>query len=63
MYEWTGYEVGRLHRQEIKQEVAAYRLEGELRANRGGGFRRAQDLRWELARYVGLLRKRLGNTG
>jgi hypothetical protein len=62
MYGWTEYEVGRLHREQILHEVAMARLEGELRANRGGVARPARDLRWELARYAGLLRKHLGNT-
>jgi len=62
MYGWTEYEVGRLHREEIRHEVATARLEKRARANRGGGFRLARDLRWELARYAALLGKRLGNT-
>jgi hypothetical protein len=63
MYGWTEHEIGRLHRQEIRQEVAVARLAGELRANRGGEFRLARNLMWELSRIAGLLGKRLGNAG
>ena len=47
------------HHAEIRQEVAANRLARELRAARKGESRLAQNLRWELERYAGLLKKRL----
>ena len=63
MYGMVQQEAWRQRPEEIRQEVAAIRMEKALRANRGGGFRLARDLRWELARYAGLLGKRLGITG
>jgi hypothetical protein len=51
--------MGRLHREEIRQEVAAYRLESKLRANREGRFSLMGDTKWELERYAGLFKKRL----
>ena len=39
MHSWTGYEMGRLHREEIRQEVAAYHPEKTAQANCGGSFR------------------------
>jgi hypothetical protein len=55
------------HHAEIRREAAANRLARELRANRGanreGRSRLMADARWELKRYAGLLRKRLGNLG
>ena len=63
MYGSVQNEAWRHRPEEIRQEVAAIRLERKLRANRGGGSRLARNLKWELARYAGLLGKRLGNTG
>ena len=62
MYGLAQNEAWRHRPEEMRQEVAAIRLEGKLRANRGGGSRLAQDLKWELARYAGQLRKRLGDA-
>jgi hypothetical protein len=62
MYGWTEYEVGRMYREEIRQEVAALRLEKTLRAKGEGRFRLMGDTKWELERYAGLLRKRLGKA-
>lgn len=59
MYGLADYEVWRRRPREIRQEVTVARLERKLRANRGGGFRPVQDLKWGLARYAGLLGKRL----
>jgi hypothetical protein len=52
-------EVWRQRPEEIRQWVAALRLEKTLRANREGRFRLLGDTKWELERYAGLLRKRL----
>jgi hypothetical protein len=62
MYGMVQQEAWRQRPEEIRQEVATIRLEGKLRANRGGGSRLAQELKWELSRYAGLLGKRLGNA-
>ena len=61
MYGMVQQEISRQHREEIRQQVAAYRLEGKLRANRRGRFLLAGDTKWELERYAGLLKKRLRN--
>ena len=62
MYGLAEYGISRQHREEIRQEVAAYRLEDKLaRANREGRFRLFGDTKWELERYAGLLKKRLRN--
>ena len=45
--------------EEIRQEVAALRLEKALRANSEGGSGLWRDLSWELARFAGLFSKRL----
>ena len=58
MHIWSDYEIGRLHREEIGQEVAIAHLEKALRADRQRGSVLGRDLRWEIARYVGLLGKR-----
>jgi hypothetical protein len=63
MYAAIDHEASRQHRQEIKQEVATYRLQNALRGSRAGKFRLLGDTKWELGRYVGLLRKRLRNVG
>ena len=61
MYRLAEYEVSRQRRAEIRQEVAAYRLESALRANSGKGSGLLGDLKWELSRYAGLLGKRIRN--
>ncbi len=62
MYGMAEYEVWRQRPEEIRQEVAAYRLEKTARANREAKPGLWRDLRWELARYAGLFGKRLRNT-
>ena len=59
MYGLAQQEVWQQRPEEIRQEVAAFRLEKTLRANREGRFRRMGDTKWELERYAGLLGKRL----
>jgi hypothetical protein len=62
MYGLAEHEIFRQHREEIRQEAAAYRLEEKLaRANREGRFRLIGDTKWELGRYAGPLKKRLRN--
>jgi hypothetical protein len=58
MYGLVQQEAWRHRPEAIRQEVAAIRLEKALRADRGSGSRLARDLRWELARFAGLLDKR-----
>lgn len=58
MYGMAQQEVWR-RPEEIRQQVAALRLENRLRANREGRFRPMGDTKWELERYAGLLVKRL----
>ena len=60
MYGLAEYGISRQHREEIRQEVAVYRLERLARASRGAEPGLLRDLRWELARYAGLSGKRLG---
>ena len=59
MYGMAQQETWRQRPEEIRQEVAAYRLEKTLRANREGRFRLMGETKWELERYAGLLVKRL----
>ena len=61
MYGLVEHEIGRQRAEEIRQEVAVYRLEKMARSNREGRFRLMGDSRWELERYAGLLKKRLSN--
>ncbi len=61
MYGLTEYGISRQHREEIRQEVAVYRLERLARASRGAEPGLLRDLRWELAPYAGLSGKRLRN--
>jgi hypothetical protein len=61
MYGMLEHEISRQHREEIQQQVAAYRLEGKLRANREGRFLPAGDTKWDLERYAGYSKKRLRN--
>ncbi len=63
MYGLAEYEVWRQRPEEIRHEVAVARLERKLRANREGGSHLARDLKWKLARYAGLLGRRLRSTG
>lgn len=56
------YKAWRQRPEEIWQEVAVYRLEKMVRADREAKPGLWRDLRWELARYAGLLGKRLRNT-
>ena len=51
-------EAWRQRPQELRQQVAALRLEKTLRANREGRFRLMGDTKWELERYASLLVKR-----
>ena len=62
MYGMAEYEVWRQRPAEIGQEVAACRLEKAARADRGSEPDLVRNLRWELARYVGLIGKRLRST-
>jgi len=63
MYGLAEYEFVRQRQAEFRHEAASNRLARELRANRGanrkGSSRLVADARWELERYVGLLKKRL----
>ena len=59
MYGLAEYETFRQHREEIRQEVAVYRLEKMARASCRTEQGLVRNLRWELARYAGLLNKRL----
>ena len=52
-------ELSHQHREEIMQEVAVARLARLARANHEGKSLQASNLGWELARYAGLLSKRL----
>jgi hypothetical protein len=58
MYGLVQQEAWRHRPEEIRQEVAAIRLEKALRADRGRGSSPGRDLRWEIARFAGLLGKR-----
>jgi hypothetical protein len=58
MYGLVEYEVSRQRRADIRREVAAYRLDNELRAGRGKEARSLEDLGRKLAQYAGLLGKR-----
>jgi len=59
MYASAEIHLWRQRSAEIRHEVAANRLQRKLRADRKCGSRLAQDPKWEIARYVGLLVKRL----
>ncbi|MGH3144984.1 MAG: hypothetical protein ACRDTR_04190 [Rubrobacter sp.] len=56
------YEVWRQHHEELRREIATNRLGRKLRADRGGESRLVRNPKWELARYAGLLAKRLRST-
>jgi hypothetical protein len=62
MYGLTVYEVWRQRPDEIRQEVAVYRLQELAHADRGRESGLVRDLSWELSRYAGLLGKRLRNS-
>jgi hypothetical protein len=53
MYGMIQQEAWRHRPEEIRQKVAAIRLEKTLRANREGRFHLMGDAKWELARYGG----------
>ena len=59
MYGMALNEAWRRRPEEIRQEVAAIRLEKALRADRGRGSDVGRNLRWEIARLAGLLGKRI----
>ena len=59
MYGMAQQEAWRQRPEEIRQQVAALRLEKTLRANREGRLRLMEDTKWELERYTVLLSKRL----
>jgi hypothetical protein len=59
MYGMAQQEVWRQRSEEIRQQVAAYRLEKAAREGREEGFRLVGYTKWELKRYAGLLIKRL----
>ena len=63
MYGMLEQEISRQYRGEIRQQVAAYRLEKAARENRGGRFRLMGDTKWDLERHAGLLMKRLRRFG
>ena len=62
MYVTMDREFSRQHREEIMHEVALARLERKARANREGEAGLLRILSWELARFAGLLGKRLRNS-
>lgn len=59
MYLTLSQEVSRLHREEIVHAVTAARLETTARAKSAEMSHPVANLRWELARYAGLICKRL----
>ena len=62
MYGQAEYQVWRQRPEEIRHEVAVARLEKRARANQGIESLLIRDLKWEFARYAGLLGKRLRNN-
>jgi hypothetical protein len=58
MHGLAQHEIWRHRPEEIRQEMTAIRLGRALRADRKRGSGLARDLRWELARFAGLLGKR-----
>lgn len=63
MYASIDQQLLRHHREEIQQEVAANRLAGVAHRGREPRPYVVRDLSWELARYAGLLGKRLAPMG
>ena len=61
MYGPAEYQVWRQRPEEIRHEVAVARLDKMARANQGIEFGLIRDLKWEFARYAGLLGKLLSN--
>jgi len=61
VYGMAQQEAWRPRPEEIRQQVAAYRLEKAAREGREERFRLVGDTKWELERYAGLLIKRLRN--
>ena len=61
MYGMAQQEAWSLRPEEIRQQVAAYRLEKTAREGRERRVRLVGDTKWELERYAGLLMKRLTN--
>ena len=59
MYGLAEYEFIRQRHAEFRHEAAANRLARELRGGRGTKSQLLGNLGWELARYAGLLGKRL----
>jgi hypothetical protein len=59
MYGLAQQESWQQRREEIRQELAAIRLEKAAREYRGGRFRLMRDTKWDLERHTGLLLKRL----
>jgi hypothetical protein len=59
MYGMVQQEDWRQYPEEIRREVALIRLEKAALVNREGGSGLWRDLSWELARFAGLLSKRL----
>jgi ribosomal protein L15E len=62
MYGMVQQEVWRQRPEEIRQQVAALRLEKALRADRRRGSGPGRDLGWEISRLAGLLGKHLRNA-
>ena len=62
MYALAHHEVWRQHPEQIRREVSGIRLEKAARADGKRESGLARDLGWELARYAGLLGKRLRNV-
>jgi hypothetical protein len=52
-------ELGRQHREELMHEAAIARLAKEARANSDASFGSLRNLRWEFARYAGLISKQM----
>jgi hypothetical protein len=63
MYGLTEYEFVRQRQAEFRREAASNRIARELRAGGGTKSRLVGKLGWELARYAGLLGKRLRVPG
>ena len=59
MYGLIEHEVSRQRRVDIRQELAAYRLESKLRSGRVKEYRSLEEPGRRLARFAGLLGKRL----
>ena len=63
MYGVLEQEISRQHRAEIRQQLAAIRLEKAAGTRRGERFSLMGNAKWELERYAGLFMKRLRNLG